>query len=169
MNTLTIQEYQVLAKRTCISLGSLEKDLLHMRLGIFTEIGEILDIFKKELAYKKPIDVINLGEEIADVAWYLVNLATFKEQQIKNVTNFQKYFEGDDWLDCLTFTDINLQDEEYNIDDVLGLLEHISNVHNINFYECLYKNIEKLKVRYPDNFSEERALNRDVDKEKTVL
>lgn len=35
--------------------------------------------------------------------------------------------------------------------------------------EVLDKNVKKLKVRYPDGFSNERALNRDLDKEKEAL
>ena len=44
---MTLREYQEQAARTCPDLGSLERNLLHMEVGIFTEMGEILDIFKK--------------------------------------------------------------------------------------------------------------------------
>jgi hypothetical protein len=33
----------------------------------------------------------------------------------------------------------------------------------------LYNNIEKLKVRYPEKFTEEAALNRNLDKERKTL
>lgn len=165
MNRLTIQEYQVLAKRTCSSLGSLEKDLLHMRLGIITEVGEVLDIFKKELAYNKPIDKVNLGEEIADIAWYLVNEATFRGQECH--IPLREYNTNS--LHNLIYLDIALEEDNWDISTALGFLNKFCIEHSLNFEECLYKNIEKLKVRYPDKFTEEAALNRNLDKERKVL
>ena len=37
---------------------------------------------------------------------------------------------------------------------------------NINFEECLDLNINKLKIRFPDKFTEENALNRDLVSER---
>ena len=91
-----------------------------MRLGIFTECGELLDIFKKNLAYKKPIDLVNLGEEIADIAWYLVNEAT---------------------LHNITLRDINskkLLDEIGSI-EVLTLTKLTSIIHFFEFYDIKFK------------------------------
>ena len=68
-----ILEYQGLAARTCPTLVGEGADERHMNLGVITEIGEALDIFKKNLAYNKPMDLVNLGEELADMAWYIVN------------------------------------------------------------------------------------------------
>ena len=33
----------------------------------------------------------------------------------------------------------------------------------------LQRNIDKLKARYPDKFSQEKALNRNLDKERDIL
>lgn len=46
---MNLREYQLQAKRTCPSLGSFEQDILHMILGVNTEIGEVLDILKSIL------------------------------------------------------------------------------------------------------------------------
>ena len=43
----TLAEYQQLANRTCPDLGTNQLNELHMWLGVVTEIGETLDIFKK--------------------------------------------------------------------------------------------------------------------------
>ena len=59
----SIVEYQLLASRTCPDLPGEHENERHMNLGVITEIGEVLDIFKKNLAYKKPIDVVNLGKD----------------------------------------------------------------------------------------------------------
>jgi NTP pyrophosphatase (non-canonical NTP hydrolase) len=166
-NTLTIQEYQQLAKRTCVSLGSLEKDLLHMKLGVLTEIGEILDIFKKELAYKKSIDIVNLGEELADVAWYACNEATFLNLEVtleKYIANY-KIEDFDEILRHLLYFDI----QRNNHNDIIFTMKCIAEYYNLNFEKCLYNNIEKLKVRYPEKFTEEAALNRNLDEERKTL
>jgi NTP pyrophosphatase (non-canonical NTP hydrolase) len=39
----------------------------------------------------------------------------------------------------------------------------------IDFEEVLRRNIEKLKTRYPEKFTEDKALNRDLEKEREVL
>jgi len=38
-----------------------------------------------------------------------------------------------------------------------------------DFDEVMQKNIQKLKTRYPDKFDTERAINRDIGKERDVL
>jgi NTP pyrophosphatase (non-canonical NTP hydrolase) len=48
----------------------------------------------------------------------------------------------------------------------LGLL---SDVTGIPIEEIKRKNIEKLKARFGEKFSEEKALNRDLDKERKIL
>jgi NTP pyrophosphatase (non-canonical NTP hydrolase) len=45
--------------------------LIHYLLGVGTEAGELQDALKKLVIYGKPIDRVNLIEEIGDVLWYL--------------------------------------------------------------------------------------------------
>lgn len=183
-NKLTIQEYQKLAKRTCPDLGSLEKNLLHMRLGIITEVGEVLDIFKKNLAYGKPIDKVNLGEECADVAWYLVNVASFENIEL-NDTTLNTSIIGDiksetgaelilyRLLSMLNNIHYNFkiiaENDKQVIINCLRVLKSVCEDNNIDFQQCLYKNIEKLQIRYPDKFDADLALNRNLDAERKVL
>ena len=93
-------------------------DLLHCAIGASTETGELLDAFKKNIYYGKELDLINIGEEIADVMWYLSNLARL----------------------C-----------------------------NLDFEVLLQNNINKLKVRYPEKFTNELAMNRNLDAELESL
>lgn len=48
---------------------------LHAAMGIATEAGELVDQFKKHIFYGKPLDRINLIEEVGDLMWYLALLA----------------------------------------------------------------------------------------------
>jgi len=45
--------------------------LLHAALGLATEAGEFQDALKKHLFYGKPLDTVNLVEELGDLCWYL--------------------------------------------------------------------------------------------------
>lgn len=70
---MNFNEYMIKAERTSADLGNKQLDNLHYILGILTEAGELADNFKKELAYGKTIDWINVSEEIFDIMWYVAN------------------------------------------------------------------------------------------------
>lgn len=44
--------------------------LLHVALGLVTEAAEFADQLKKHLFYGKPLDTVNLSEELGDITWY---------------------------------------------------------------------------------------------------
>lgn len=115
---MNYKEYQELSSKTFAQTNDRTLDLVHCAIGASTEAGELLDAFKKHIYYKKELDIVNVGEEIADMQWYLFNLCRL--------------------LDL----------------DMEVLLEN---------------NIAKLKARYGEKFSEEKALNRDLDKEREIL
>ena len=101
-----------------IHLSAEQAEILHGTLGIVTEAGEIADVLKKHLIYGKPLDKVNLKEELGDAAWYIALMIRRLQ------TSFEQVFDV---------------------------------------------NIEKLYVRYPEKFTEEAALNRDVIKERKLL
>lgn len=92
--------------------------LSHAMIGMCTEAGEFQDAVKKHLFYGKPLDTVNLAEELGDLMWYVA-------------------------IAC----------------DTLG----------VSLQEVMEKNIAKLKARYGDKFTEEAALNRNLEKERTIL
>lgn len=51
------------------------KQLVHAQIGMVTELGELGDLLKRELAYGKEFDRINLMEECGDFLWYLRSTA----------------------------------------------------------------------------------------------
>lgn len=172
---MTLEQYQQEAKRTCPDLGTLEKNLLHMRLGVFTEVGEILDIFKKHIAYGKAIDWVHVNEEGADIMWYLVNELTFKGIFLSEGLYYKstKYEEGyptieeaaadlSDWL-C------NYSDIYEDVESIEALHFILSSLPNSDFFGSLERNINKLRVRYPEKFTAENALNRNLEAERKAL
>ena len=172
---MNIQEYQKLAKRTCVNLGTDDLNRQHMLLGVISEIGEIADAYKKSVAYGKPLDRVNLLEEACgDVSWYIVNWATFCENELL------KPYLDDGFID----------DDEHTNEPVDYLFDFLKAMHfgkrqqllnywftlclrigitEEEYYQGLQNNIDKLKVRYPEKFSNESALNRDLDSERTEL
>lgn len=104
-------------------LHELEKEystsrLVHAAFGMQTETAEFTDALKKSLFYGKPLDTVNLKEELGDLLWY-VALAM----------------------------------------DELGT----------DFETEMTRVITKLKTRYPDKFTADKALNRDLEVERQVL
>lgn len=92
--------------------------LLHAAMGMQTEVAEFTDALKKSLFYGKPLDVVNLKEEIGDALWY--------------------------------------------IEVALDVLESTTEEEQVRV-------INKLKARYPEKFTTEAALNRDLVKERQIL
>jgi len=48
--------------------------MLHMAIGISGEAGELLDAIKKAVIYRKPLDVVNVVEELGDLEFYMNGL-----------------------------------------------------------------------------------------------
>jgi NTP pyrophosphatase (non-canonical NTP hydrolase) len=185
----SIPEYQGLAARTCPDLPLEHGNERHMNLGVITEIGEVLDIFKKNLAYGKAIDVVNLGEELADMSWYIVNKCRFNEIPLDDDFDTVKA-EVKQLLDTQMFSEQGLSKELKTealmhpilqvycgpTDNIFGapivqlaILANIAEWFELDFFQLLTNNIDKLKVRYPEKFTEESALNRNLDAERTEL
>jgi NTP pyrophosphatase (non-canonical NTP hydrolase) len=115
---MEINKYQQEAARTCAKIDGAILDDLHMVLGMQTEAAEIADVYKKTIAYKKPLDFVNIKEELGDIMWYIANLC---------------------------------------------------NMNGWDLRDIMQTNIDKLKTRYPEKFTEKEALNRNLKKERGVL
>lgn len=115
---MQIKQFIEEANRTNAPLESSQLTDIHMLMGMVTEVGELMDVYKKNLAYTKPMDLVNVQEEIGDLMWYVAGFC-------KN-NNFD--------------------------------LERILDV-------C----IEKLKARYPEKFSRDSAINRNLSRERSIL
>lgn len=115
---MNLKEYQDWTGKTCAKLKTVEEDNTHMIMGMATEIGELIDVFKKNLAYGKELDVVNIKEEIGDIMFYVAS-----------------------------FCRIN----GFNLEDIINT------------------NVQKLETRYPEKFTKDSALNRDLKKERQIL
>ena len=96
---MDLKTYQKEAARTCPELPKTYEhmDSLHMVMGLDTEVGELVDVFKKNLAYGKPIDWVNVKEEVVDIMWYLVNFCRIhnidiEEQMDRNINKLRQRY-----------------------------------------------------------------------------
>ena len=191
----TLEEYRLLAARTLPDLGSLNNNLLHMEAGIAGEfLGEAVDILKKTFAYKKPLDKVHLGEELADTVWYCAGAETInklpememcfdkisleaieivKNQSVIYIKESVELRKSTVETECLGFILANKgtvdSTDRGAILAIVGICMGICEVLNIDFWQALTNNISKLRIRYPERFTEEAALNRDLVAERAEL
>lgn len=191
----SLEEYRLLAARTLPDLGSMNNNLLHMEAGIAGEfLGEAVDILKKTFAYKKPLDKVHLGEELADTVWYCAGAETInklpemaicfteeamsriesiKNQSITYIKESVKVRNSSIETECLGLILANKGAVDSTnrgaILAIVGICMGICEVLEIDFWQALTNNISKLQVRYPEKFTEEAALNRDLVAERAEL
>ena len=89
---MNINDYQNKAARTCAKIDGAIMDDLHMVLGMQTEAAEIADVYKKTIAYRKPLDFVNIKEEIGDLMFYIANLCNMNGWDLREIldTNIAK-------------------------------------------------------------------------------
>lgn len=191
----SLEEYRLLAARTLPDLGSIGNNLLHMEAGIAGEfLGEAVDILKKTFAYKKPLDKVHLGEELADTVWYCAGVETInklpemvisfdeeslatveyaKNRSITYIKESVKVRNSSVETECLGLILANKGAVDSTnrgvILAIIGICMGICEVLEIDFWQALTNNISKLQVRYPEKFTEEAALNRDLAAERVEL
>lgn len=96
----------------------IEADIFHSILGIATEASELVEALLTAIKTGKPLDRVNLKEEMGDVMWYMV---------------------------------VGARKAGFTVG------------------EACHTNIEKLKLRFPEKFSDSDALNRDTSAERELL
>ena len=82
---MDIKTYQELSVRTLNMDLTANEQLMNMGAGLCGEGGEIIDTLKKALYQGHELDKDNLAEEIGDVMFYLVNLATLLGFNIEDI------------------------------------------------------------------------------------
>lgn len=175
------KQYQEDAKRTCADLGDLKLNLSHMALGIISELEEYTKAMVED-------DMVNAREELADMCWYLANYCNFRGFDLEDVIgnpnslsfDLQKWEEEVSLL--LVFSSrlsdyvkkyiaynkpLNEELEKKAIEAIAYSLTLEADY--FDFEVDLKKNIDKLKQRYPEKFTEEKALNRDLKAERLIL
>ena len=183
-------DYLPLAEKTLSTQFNCQDEfyqkILHAVIGSLTEVEEILENYEDgELV----VDINKQGsvvEESADIFWYLSIL--FRELNIRNYNYKPNEFKIDvPFNTLLSFTTVSLKfldllkkkifynkeiPKETMIDlsiKLHSLLSHFCNQYNADIDVILEKNISKLKSRYGEKFSSDKAINRDLETERKIL
>ena len=82
---MNIKEYIEKASRTDAPLSSPRDHDFHMIFGMLTEIGELADVYKKNLAYGRETDLYNVKEELGDLMWYVANFCKTNDFDIEKI------------------------------------------------------------------------------------
>ena len=167
--------------------------LLHAGLGLSSEMEELVDAVVDPGS--RELDWVNISEEGGDLLWYVgiaVNAFGFDHDEISSEeSGVEKYVEKYS-RDCAlaAISGLTLGVGKYNdilkkhlmygreIDTALtkrtltGICCAVSGlaiVCGTTIEKLRETNIEKLKARYGDKFTEAAALNRDLETERKIL
>jgi hypothetical protein len=173
-------EYKMLSEKTLSTefhCGKQVENLLHGVSGVITELEELLGWN----------DEVNKKEEVADVFWYIalldrelnlnLELPTYTKEftQLKNdaliISSFKISSLLLDSLKKKLFYNKNIEFDLFSV-QCKSLFDNMCvfcEVNSIDVNSILHTNIEKLKARYGEKFSSHRAINRDLEKERTIL
>ena len=80
-----------------LATGEVTPRIEHGVMGIVTEAGELMDAVKKSKIYSKPLDKVNLVEELGDLSWYMAILmdelgVSFEEVWDKNICKLKQRY-----------------------------------------------------------------------------
>jgi len=179
MDLITYQEQTL---RTLPKLGSPINDSLHMTVGIMTEIAEIVDIMVSDY------DPNKIKDELGDVMWYLSNYSNLLGVALSDLKEGLAWFTRLDVqsnIDGLLLSPSKLLDMDkktfaygkvYTKADKVNVMMSVfyyatklAEEHQVDLSEAMDLNIKKLRVRFPDKFVSEQAINRNVEKENKVF
>lgn len=181
--------YQELALRTANGLPDRQDRLDNAVLGLIGELGEISELVKKARFHGHPLDQLKLKSEAGDLLWYVAWLASEYGLKLGDVMARQSFaeFQGrhHESIPCVEGVEkARMAAYICNMADVIGgiaagydlfgfregaalmrtlliCLSRLLYISDIGFGETAEGNIEKLRARYPDGFSQARSLHRE--------
>lgn len=160
--------------------------ILHGTLGVNGEVGELCEaLFNGEVFAQQ--DSTLIMEEIGDAFWYIAILSDTFGDSFEDMTHSAQIGELPSHLCVLQavklsgmLTDFVKKSTFYQKSfpqtdfiktcyDLVSVLMTILDRYDIPLSRCLDRNIEKLRTRYPDKYTADQAINRDVTAERRTL
>lgn len=157
-------------------IGRTKVRLIHAAMGMASEINELIEA----------TDSVNLLEELGDVMWYWAvavhALGHPPHQVLMLAERIEKPEEGNAREDLFVaigelndmakkhaFYDKSLGNSMLVLARILWLVEFLVQASGESLEYVMDRNIAKLKARYPEKFTKDAALNRDLEKEREAL
>lgn len=160
------------------------KDVLDGVTDLAISVGNLADLIKKNVAYGKPINPEVWKSTLEDIVHVATVVTRFDHTEPSPASNintrifhgiFGIFTEATELMEAFQkvsafgqeFDYVNIQEE---IADGGGwytaiLLDEMG----ANFNDVLARVIKKLQARYPEKFTSENAINRDVAAERKIL
>lgn len=180
-------QYVALSERTLSDLFFAEsitdRRQIHGAIGIVTEMQELLIAV---LSPKSDAVVVNIGEEICDAKWYMaiferefgVEFSHEHKLNLSSISPLDKTIEllksSIEILDM--YKKFMFYKRPVDHGKLLSLLSFINDslndlcyLYGLNILELESNNINKLYVRFPEKFTTENAITRDLEKEFEAL
>lgn len=185
-------EYVEASARTAPDLGKGNNNL-HAALGMISEVGELADAFKRELAYGKAVDPQNILEEAGDFLWYMAlylrtNEVAEASEPLFSVSDTEMdkvgkavegAGEGEDIPGLLPSAMISplrnllfVEETQTKVDSVAMLVMFVASLlrrYGYTLEQAMQANIDKLMVRYPEKFTQDNALTRNIEAEMQAM
>lgn len=195
---MEIKEYLEKSERTLSyqfnSNKSVEK-LLHGTIGMITEVDEFLENFSEESwlqrlrvaigIEKNKFDSINVIEELGDITWYAaIFFREFPTMSYSDIIPSEVSSPFKSSLQIMSFSceilDMMKKKIYYNKDysdenlqmlvsEIMSIVLGICEYYNISIEDVFQRNISKLEKRYPEKFTSENAINRNLELERKTL
>lgn len=184
------KEYVENTRRTWKKSEDKMVNVNHAILGLIDESGELAKAYKSNLAYGTDLDKVNVQEELGDLCYFTARLLDelqFGEQDklFANINKIvgnplPKKVEATE-LDVVfaisvrtanVFVSITTNDGTLivkAVEDLMYAIKTMTELLNVKLSSILEANIAKLKERYPDNFTEEAAVDRDLKAESDAI
>jgi NTP pyrophosphatase (non-canonical NTP hydrolase) len=84
----TFNDFQNLSKRTLNSSLNIDMQLINYTMGLFGEVGEVVDLIKKIVFHGHEVDRHKVKEELGDVLFYLAAICTVLEINMDDVATY---------------------------------------------------------------------------------
>lgn len=159
---MTFTEYMPLARRTCVELETRLEDNIHMVLGVLGEFAE----------FAKCNNPNEIDYEAGDVLWYPANWYLINNREFTNnpgeMSGMFFYIAelGEMYKKALAYKKPEDVDRcKELMDTIVSTMFLTLNTNGKTPSYIMALNIRKLKTRFPDNFTEELAINKDIQKE----
>lgn len=148
-------------------------DVITTELMGFVEHGEFLDQIKRAIYYGKEYDFCSW--------WIKDSFIPPISSLLKDSTDYEKLHailgiatESAELVDSLVSaegvpSELDQTNVKEEIGDILWYIALLLRQYNWSFEEVMDLNIAKLRKRYPEKFTQENAINRNLEEERTIL
>lgn len=184
---MNLQNYVLDAIRTESRIDSVNVNIENLVaiLNVFIASGNLLDDIKKNVFYNKPIQTEKWDYNNQELKKNILNISSGYELKDLNKTELSldpRLFhaligiatESTELMEAIVKTvQTDAPIDHVNIrEEIFDCLWYISIFHDsidVEFAETFLMGFEKLKKRYPEKFTSNHAIERDINAERQIL